>query len=100
MLSQDVILTFVALIGVPLVFAAVTRLLDRLVEASLVERCALEGDRRARRIELSEKAKGLLPQIDERFKAVEGAIEKGMSAAERKDLLKALKELTERAERT
>lgn len=80
--------------------AAVTRLLDRLVEAGLVERCALEGDRRARRIELSQKALGLLPQIDQRFKDVEAAIEKDLSAAERKALLKALRELTARAEKT
>jgi MarR family transcriptional regulator for hemolysin len=78
--------------------AAVTRLLDRLADAGLVERCALEGDRRARRIELSTKAKGLLSEIDARVADVESAMEKGLSAADKKALLKALKDLTERAE--
>jgi MarR family transcriptional regulator for hemolysin len=79
--------------------AAVTRLLDRLAEAGLVERCALEGDRRARRIELSKKAQGLLAEIDSRVGDVEAAMEQGLGAAEKKALLKALKELTEKAEK-
>jgi len=79
--------------------AAVTRLLDRLADAGLVERCALEGDRRARRIELSQKALGLLGEIDRRVQDVEAAMEQGLGAAEKKALLKTLKDLTDRAEK-
>jgi DNA-binding MarR family transcriptional regulator len=80
--------------------AAVTRLLERLDEAGLVERCALEGDKRARRLSLSAKAKGLMERLDRVFEEVETAIETGMSAAEKKALLKTLRDLTTRAERT
>jgi MarR family transcriptional regulator for hemolysin len=79
--------------------AAVTRLLDRLAEAGWVERCAVKDDKRARRIELSAKARGKLDAVEAVFRDVEAAIEKGLGAAEKKALLKALRELTERAEK-
>lgn len=79
--------------------AAVTRLLDRLVEGGWVERCALKDDKRARRIELSEKARAALPGVEKVFREVEAVIEKGLGAAEKKALLRTLRELTERAEK-
>lgn len=78
--------------------AAVTRLLDRLAEQGLVERCEIKGDRRARRIELSAKARALLPALQEAADGMGRDLEAGLSAAQKRALIKTLKALTERAE--
>lgn len=78
--------------------AAVTRLLDRLAEAGLTERCELKGDRRARRIALSAKAQALLPKLAAAAAAMEKAMSQGLSAEKKAELIKTLRALTARAE--
>lgn len=79
--------------------AAVTRLMDRLAEADLIGRCALEGDRRSRKISLSEKALALLPKLRQASSGLDKELEAGLSAAERAALIVKLKALTEAAEK-
>ena len=78
--------------------AAVTRLLDRLAEAGLVERCELEGDRRSRKISLSPTALALLPKLRAVGEEVDGLLSEGLSNAKKQELMAALKALTHRAE--
>lgn len=78
--------------------AAVTRLLERLSEAGLIGRCASAGDKRSRRIELSAKAKALLPKLKRASADVEAAVSEGLGAAKKEALIQALRDLTRRAE--
>lgn len=79
--------------------AAVTRLMDRMAEAELIERCALKGDKRARQLKLSAKAKELLPKIKKVADEVDKEMIKGMSEKELEALIKALRDMTQKAEK-
>jgi MarR family transcriptional regulator for hemolysin len=78
--------------------AAVTRLLDRLADAGLIGRCAFEGDRRSRRLSLTEKAAALLPRLKAAAADVDAALEQGLQPGERDTLIRLLKALSVRAE--
>jgi MarR family transcriptional regulator for hemolysin len=78
--------------------AAVTRLMDRLVEAGLVGRCELKGDRRSRRIELSPKALALLPHLQAVAAEAEAQLSEGLSPVKKAALIRTLMALTARAE--
>jgi len=79
--------------------AAVTRLMDRMAEAELIERCALKGDKRARQLKLSAKAKELLPKIKKVADDVDKEMIKGMSEKELEALITALRDMTQKAEK-
>ncbi len=79
--------------------AAVTRLLDRMADLELIERCELKGDKRARRLDLSTKAKALLPKIKKIADEVDKEMIKGMGEKEQDALIKVLKEMTQKAEK-
>lgn len=78
--------------------AAVTRLLDRLAAAGLLERCELKGDRRAKRLSLSPRGRALLPELKAVAAAVEARMGKGLKPAEKERLIETLKALTRTAE--
>jgi MarR family transcriptional regulator for hemolysin len=78
--------------------AAVTRLLDRLADAGLIGRCAFEGDRRSRRISLTERAQGLLPRLKQAAADLETALGAGLGQGERESLIQNLKALSARAD--
>jgi MarR family transcriptional regulator for hemolysin len=78
--------------------AAVTRLLDRLAAGGWVERCELKGDRRAKRLALSDKARALLPRLKSLSASVEAKMSRALSPEQKKELVATLKALTRAAE--
>ena len=60
----------------------ITRLLDRLENAELVERCRCEGDRRIVRTRLSAKGRELVEQIDAPLLALHDKLSEGLTEDE------------------
>jgi DNA-binding MarR family transcriptional regulator len=78
--------------------AAVTRLMDRLIDAGLVGRMEPKGDRRSRSIELTPKALALLPELQAVAAQAERQLGRGLSSSQKAALIATLKALTRRAE--
>lgn len=79
--------------------AAVTRLMDRLVQAGLVGRCQSTSDRRIRRIQLTPKAVALLPRLRAVAAEAESRLAQALSPAQKKALIVTLQALTRQAEK-
>lgn len=62
--------------------ATVSKLLDGMERAGLVERSAVEGDKRATRVAITEKGRELQKQAKERFRAIVKRELKGFSKEE------------------
>lgn len=69
------------------------RMIDRLQDAALVERRPDPTDRRAWRLFLAEKAKGLLEKLHPMAMETMEAAQEGLSAAERQALIAAMKQM-------
>ena len=79
--------------------AAITRLMERMGEAGLVSRCELKGDRRSRRISLSDKARGLLPRLRAAAAELDQEMGKGLGPQELAALKERMQALAAKAER-
>jgi len=67
-----------------------TVVVDALVERGLVERRAQDGDRRARRLFVTQLAEQRLPQIEAKVVSHDDRVMAGLSAVERKELRRLL----------
>jgi DNA-binding MarR family transcriptional regulator len=75
--------------------AAASQLIDRLVQAGLVERAESPDDRRVRRIALTDKGRALIEKgISERYRWVEGLVT-GLTEDQKEAVLKVLPTLME-----
>ena len=78
---------------------AVTRILDRMGEKGLLSRCdsMKKEDRRFVAVELSAEGKALVPQLNKAAQDLEERVLEKMPQSRRKELLKIMKDLYQRA---